>query len=594
MRNKVITCLFFFLSLFFPSCPVYADSFVAIVNPVRGRDTWVNKDINLLTRHIGPITKRNLSATWLLQYDALKDKEIVEVLKKLPKNQELGLFLEVSEPLATDAFVPYIRGSGSWARPDKVFFSGYSIAQRKRLVDRSVRTFEAEFGYMPKSVGAWYIDAFTLSYLHDQYGITSSVLCSDQYSTDTYETWGKYFGFPYYPSRRNTQIPGSSEKGTLPVVVIQWAQRDPVRSYGLGVAQSTYSMQVNDYIGHHQLPHSYFQKLFETYLNSGNSVNQATIGLEVGTESAFLPEYNDQLEIVSKDSNLIGARVVTMNDFSEWMKRNIPTNSNYSLSTTDFFDPNMWVLWWMTPYYRVKIYKNGNTLSIQDLKIYDELYTTIDDFDPDSREVLYRSVPNKIDELLFHNAVKLTDSLISQKTEKNNDQLKLTFTTKEGEGTILFTTQSIAINNKEFFSWERDYKKEKSSLSQELVRNSLISIKKFDPPVFIKYSHLDDGSYAGIPVDSTSILGIKTPNHAGTFSFSFQTSVRFKSFPPIPSLDIQYLTSPYYQAQAYITLSKPEKAVPRETYSIKEVEGMEEKGWVREFENDALQAWKRR
>lgn len=594
MRNKVIISLFFFLMFFFTSTPLYADAFVTIVNPVRGRDTWVNKDINLFINHITPITNKNLSATWLIQYDALKDKQIVEVLRKLPKNQELGLFLEVSELLATDAFVPYVRGDGSWARPDKVFFSGYSIAHRKRLVDRSVRTFEAEFGYMPKSAGAWYIDAFTLSYLHDQYGITSSVLCSDQYSTDTYETWGKYFGFPYYPSRRNTQIPGSSEKGTLPVVVIQWAQRDPVRSYGPGVAESTYSMQVNDYTGHHQLPHSYFQKLFETYLNSGNSVNQVTIGLEVGTESAFLPEYNDQLEIVSKDSKLVGANVVTMNGFSEWMKRNIPKNSNYSLSTTDFFNPNIWVLWWMTPYYRVKIYKNGNTLSIQDLKIYDELYTTIDDFDRDSREVLYRSVPNRIDELLFHNAVRLTDSLISQKIEKNNDQLKLTYATKEGDRNILLTTQSVVINNKEFFSWQRDYKKENNTLSQELIRSFLISIKKFDAPVLIKYSYLDDRFYAGIPVDSTSILGIKTPNHAGTFSFPFQTSVRFKSFPPLPSLDIQYLTSPYKQTQEYITVSKPEEVVPRETYSIKEVEDMEQKGWVRVFENDAIQAWKRR
>ena len=43
--------------------------------------------------------------------------------------------------------------------------------------------FQKIFGYYPKSAGSWFIDAHTLKYMHDKYGITASCNCKDQIGT---------------------------------------------------------------------------------------------------------------------------------------------------------------------------------------------------------------------------------------------------------------------------------------------------------------------------------------------------------------------------------------------------------------------------
>src|SRR3989338_3911786 len=51
--------------------PQIKENFITIVNPVRSREYWVDKSKIHLTDQIKAIEERNLSATWLLQYDTL-------------------------------------------------------------------------------------------------------------------------------------------------------------------------------------------------------------------------------------------------------------------------------------------------------------------------------------------------------------------------------------------------------------------------------------------------------------------------------------------------------------------------------------------
>ena len=158
-------------------------NFLTLIYPVRGRDLWPSHDLK-------QVDVPSFPSTFLLQYDALTDKDLVKKLR-LCKDCEFGIFYEVSEKLATDTLTPYILGSGHWSRPDKIFLSGYSLLQRMRMIDFVAKTFNDIFGYYPKTVGAWYLDSFSLNYLVNKYGVSGYISVADQYDTDAQRYWGK-------------------------------------------------------------------------------------------------------------------------------------------------------------------------------------------------------------------------------------------------------------------------------------------------------------------------------------------------------------------------------------------------------------------
>jgi len=185
IKKITIICLLLisFLLNPFSTFALESQSFITIVNLVRGRPMW--SELFLLKKHAKSSHDRSLPVTWLIQYNVLDDEDVIDLLKTYEeKGDEIGVFLEVSEDLATDSKTPYILGSGDWARADKVFFSGYEIDERKRMIDRFMEKFEEIFGYYPKSVGAWYIDAVTLEYVVEKFDVIAAIDCADQYATD--------------------------------------------------------------------------------------------------------------------------------------------------------------------------------------------------------------------------------------------------------------------------------------------------------------------------------------------------------------------------------------------------------------------------
>ena len=70
--SKILRFVFVFLFfLFFTHQPVFAqNSFVSVVNPVRGYDFWDQKDQKIDTVVLGEsevLKKFNISATWLVR-----------------------------------------------------------------------------------------------------------------------------------------------------------------------------------------------------------------------------------------------------------------------------------------------------------------------------------------------------------------------------------------------------------------------------------------------------------------------------------------------------------------------------------------------
>ncbi len=368
---------FIFLALvfwFFSAGLAFASekpAFVTIVNPVRNRVLW--QGISFLEEHVRLLENLKLPSTWLLQYDTLGALEITTPLKERSQD-EIGVFLEVSENLATDSEVPYLVGKGEWFRADKVFFSGYEREERQRMADRLFAEFKKIFGFYPKSVGAWYIDAFTLNYLVEKYHVTAVVDCADQYSTDNYQIWGKPWGVPFYPSKFNTLVPAQSRENKLPVVKVQWGLRDPKLGFGRQVSDSTYSLQANDYQGHHELKTDFFEKLLDTYLKTDNQFSQATVGLEVGQEGAFLPEFGRELQVVAEKRDKEGIKILTLSQFADWYREKFP-----GLSPSHFIGNND-DYWYSSPMVRIG----------KDSRFYDDEFVEKDLVAADKRQVLYR------------------------------------------------------------------------------------------------------------------------------------------------------------------------------------------------------------
>ncbi len=295
--------------------------FATIINPVRGRNLWLDKSLKPIDQQYKLIRSHNLSATWLLQYDVLSDKELSEFIKGFNSNQEKGMFLEVSQNLADQAKVIYPYNT-AWFKPQAVFLSGYSQSERRRLIDAMFNGFKEHFGIYPKSVGAWWIDSYSLNYLKERYNITSAMIVADQTTTDSYGVWGQWWGVPYYPSKANVLVPAKSANDMTNLVILQWAQRDPLLAYGDGPAISNYSLQANDYIRQGKNI-EYFKDISSAYLDCSNPVGQITVGLETGIESVgYIKEYANQMDYLQKPP----IKTVTMEEFAQNFSGIIPEN----------------------------------------------------------------------------------------------------------------------------------------------------------------------------------------------------------------------------------------------------------------------------
>lgn len=306
---------------------------VTLVNPVRSRELWTDKSLKPIEDQYQIVSKNNLPATWLVQNDVLQDKELTDYLKNFD-NQELGIFLEVSKNLVYRARI-YFDEQKPWYDPGVVFLSGYSPAERRKIIDWMMTDFKDVFGYYPKSAGAWWVDSYSQQYLEKKYGVKAILICADQKTTDNYGIWGQWWGYPYFPDKDIILAPGNSK-----MLVIQWALRDPVLAYdGQGWQVSNHSLQANDYVSL-GLKTDYYEKLANIYFDPRNRLGQITVGLETGMESVGnISEYEKQINWLVKNK----IEALTMSRMAEKYREVYGGRNPEEILIEN---------WRMTPYYR--------------------------------------------------------------------------------------------------------------------------------------------------------------------------------------------------------------------------------------------------
>lgn len=451
-----LVLLLFFFTILPTAKEAFAagDSFVSVVNPIRGNDFWTDKDQSVVTSIQGQIDilkKYSLPASWLIRYDALNDRSIINLLNSYSSNEK-GLFLEITPSWAKDSGVNY-HSSSSWHAAGSAFLTGYERPEREKLIDTAFGKFKETFGYYPKSVGAWWIDGYSLEYMQKKYAISASLIVADQYTTDNYQIWGQYWSTPYYPSKKDALNPAQSNEDKLSVVMMQWAARDPVNGYGNGVEESTYSVQANDYTDYHNLGTTYFSKLLDIYTTQPlNSFNHLVVGLENSYSwNKYKAEYENQIKVLDEKSRQGRFKVTTMEEFAGWYKTNFPDFSPPQVIVAN--DPqgsSKKSVWFMNPYYRVGWFYNQDGSVIRDIRQYVG----------GEEEICYQKACGKLnfatfatrvlDDVTYHTKWIIDEGKLSDfKVSKDGENYVISYVSEIGKASkISFLPRDIEVNGK--------------------------------------------------------------------------------------------------------------------------------------------------
>ena len=218
---------------------------VNFVNFVRDIEPRVEGDTRTMlfetTRNEAEALRQyDFRGTWLLQYDALIDPLYQPLMREeMARGCEVGGWWEITQPHVEAAGLRW-RGRFPWDwHADKGFSVGYTQQERELLVDVYMQKFREVFGQLPQSIGSWFIDAHSLAYMREKYGIEGCCICKDQIGTDGYTLWGGYWAGAYYPSRVNAYMPAQSRSGQIDLPVFRMLGSDPLYQYIAGVGGST-------------------------------------------------------------------------------------------------------------------------------------------------------------------------------------------------------------------------------------------------------------------------------------------------------------------------------------------------------------------
>lgn len=359
-------------------------NFIRLLEP---RDPKITQDVlyQTVVKQVEIMKKYKIPGSFLLQYDALMDSRYQTLLKSLPATSfEIGAWWELPQPLIEKAGLPW-RGRYAWDWHANVgFATGYTPAEREKIADVYMEDFKRIFGYYPRSVASWFIDAHTLNYLWEKYHIIASANCKDQYGTDGYTLWGGYWNQAYYPSKINSYMPAQHAEKQIPVPVFRLLGSDPVRQYDQGInsrRQGVITLEpVYPRAGGSASWVNWFLNSFANDPALGFNYTQA--GQENSfTWAAMEKGFEIQMPLLDSLRKVRKIRLETMEQSGKWFKKTYPVTPPTSFSVTkDIEGSNQKTLWYNSRFYRMNILWEDGSLRIRDIHLFDEkledYYTT--------------------------------------------------------------------------------------------------------------------------------------------------------------------------------------------------------------------------
>ncbi len=351
-------------------------NFIRLLEP---RDPKITEDVlyQTVVKQVELMKKYHLGGTFLLQYDALMDSRYQKLLKSLPRGTfEIGAWWEIPQPMVEKAGLKW-RGRYPWDwRANIGFSTGYSPKEREKLTDVYMSDFKKIFGYYPKSVGSWFIDAHTLNYLYQKYHIVASCNCKDQYGTDGYTLWGGYWNHAYYPSKINSYMPAQNAANQIPVPIFRMLGSDPIRQYDEGLGDSRQGVitlePVYPHAGGDSTWVNWYFKEFVSGASTGFAYTQA--GQENSfTWDAMAKGLQLQFPLIAQLRDKKKLKVETLAESGKWFKTHYQVTPATSVTVNnDLPGGNRKTVWFDSRFYRANLLWEKGMLRFRDIHLFNE------------------------------------------------------------------------------------------------------------------------------------------------------------------------------------------------------------------------------
>ncbi len=381
---------------------------VNIINFIRAVEPRPGRDIDLVRpvqEQIKLLKKHDLKGTFLFQYDALINPVFTSMFEDADaEKMELGVWLEVVEPLAEKMGIPW-KGRYSWDWHANCGFTvGYTLEQRERIIDIIMQDFYSVFHRYPRSIGSWTLDVHTVTYLAEKYDIDAICICKDQWGTDGYNLWGGYYNQGYYPSRNNYFCPAQTLEQQINIPVFRMLGSDPIYQYDAGLSLESGPSAIQPVISLEPINHELgggVNSWTDWYFEENFSGNCLSFGYtQVGQENSFgwermsqgLLYQLEQLDKLSKEGKL---EVETLGETGCWYKQTYQTTpASVVAALSDPIEQGHKSVWYNSKYYRVNLYAENERFWIRDWYLFREDYREryLDEV-CESNQLLFNNLP---------------------------------------------------------------------------------------------------------------------------------------------------------------------------------------------------------
>lgn len=470
-------CAYIVFALPTPQALADSNAYTVILNQVRGEECCDKGSVEALNEYIRAVETYHLPSTFVLRYDALRNEQYLKLFQDVKEPIELGVLLEITPQLARDASVSYKGPEERWYKAENSFLLGYTVDERKKLIDTIFSAYKARFNSYPTTTAGWMIDAWSLQYLDTSYGVKVHEITREQWGTDSYTLYGGPVLLPYSPSKNWPLIPASSSNTALRTIIVRQTIPDAIRAYG--DLTSAYTSQPNDY-GQRNTSISYFKQLYTDALRA-QPFGFAVVGLENSMEKRHREEFIRQLRIVSDERDAGNTTVVRTSELVDLLQ-NRDILQRISVFSSSQAREGQWAAWVGTPQYRARVSIVNGEMALTDLRIYADnltdpyfeqptgspngywvipfLFDGSRYFSPKKTEHLFSSDQEKKEAKgdLRNERFSLPDALVFPEIQQNTipiisydnagQQIVLTYSTpKKQEIRIVFTNETIRVSS---------------------------------------------------------------------------------------------------------------------------------------------------
>lgn len=283
------------------------------------------------------VHKLGLKATILVPFTSMKDQKVMDYVRsqKEKYGDEVGIHFHL---LVCEEFTQLF---DSWE--NAIYLQ--TRENKKRILTHVFERFRGIFGFIPSAIGGYYFDAWTLSWIKENYPEVkvSIVSCFEEGThmfAGTDHSWmlfsnGGHWG-TYYPSRESSLCPAINMEEAIDIVALPHLNRDMVlsltgrndffashpgnviRGKANEGSQSTYLKKfIDQWIS--QVDYNGYE--YYSYFISPPWVMEGKLWEENYIDSRMLYIGNLEYLKMKQEEGLVSC--VTMSEYSNWFRKNI-------------------------------------------------------------------------------------------------------------------------------------------------------------------------------------------------------------------------------------------------------------------------------